>query len=98
MAIEQAYFRKRFLKPYDAVDKSLAVERLSSNPSNDLVTLTAITEAALREFKDKGEVVSVHCDVCGSLIELHWLGSNQSAVSIKCSCGKFHGALRGILK
>jgi hypothetical protein len=70
----------------------------SSNPSDDLATLAAITEAALHEFKDKGEVTSVHCDVCSSLVEIHWLGSNQSAVSIKCSCGRFHGALRGILK
>ncbi len=69
-----------------------------SNPSDDLAKLAAITEAALREFKEKGEVTSVHCDACGSLIELRWLGSNQSAVSIKCSCGRFHGPLRGILK
>jgi len=70
----------------------------ASNPPDDLAALATITEAALREFKDKGEVISVRCDVCGSLIELRWLGANQSAVSIKCSCGRFHGALRGLLK
>jgi len=71
---------------------------LSSNPSDDPAALASIIEAALREFKDKGEVTSVRCDACGSLIELLWLGSNHSAVSLKCTCGRFHGALRGILK
>jgi hypothetical protein len=55
--------------------------------------ILAITEAAWGEFKTQGKVTSVRCDVGGGLIELQWLGSNQKAMSIKCACGRFHGAL-----
>jgi hypothetical protein len=57
-----------------------------------------ITEAALKEFREIGEVKSVRCAVCGTLLELKRLGDKKSAVSIRCSCGRFHGALRGLLK
>ena len=56
-----------------------------------------ITETALAEFTKNGKLISASCDTCGSLIEICWLGNRRSAVSIKCSCGKFHGALRGLL-
>jgi hypothetical protein len=64
--------------------------------SDDLVVLR-ITETALREFQENGKVISARCNVCGGLIELNWLGDKRTAVSIKCSCGKFHGALKGLL-
>jgi len=69
------------------------MEPSSNKPNNDLTL--AITEAALREFLQGGNVTSARCDVCGELIVLEWL--SPTALSIKCSCGKFHGALRGIL-
>ena len=68
----------------------------SSKSPDDSVGIR-IAETALAEFIKNGKVTSAKCDVCGSLIEMSWLGDRQSAVSIKCSCGKFHGSLRGLL-
>jgi hypothetical protein len=68
----------------------------SSDPSNDPVVLR-IVDTALAEFMKDGMVTSARCDVCGSLIEISWLGTRRSAVSIRCSCGKFHGIFRGML-
>jgi hypothetical protein len=64
----------------------------------DEQAILVLTEAAVREFREHGTVSSIHCDVCGGLIDLKWLGNNRSAISIKCPCGRFHGALRGILE
>jgi hypothetical protein len=72
------------------------MEKTSPQPEDAQATVTIINNA-VAEFKRDGRVSTVHCDVCGSLIELQWLGSNQTALSIKCICGKFHGNLRGLL-
>ena len=54
-------------------------------------------DAALIEFTNRGKVTTVRCDACGSLIELDWLGKIRTAVSMRCSCGKYNGTLRGLL-
>jgi len=60
-------------------------------------SVAELTEAALREFREHGKVVSTRCDLCGRVIEIKWLGEKRSGVSLKCSCGKFHGTFRGLL-
>lgn len=72
------------------------MKKMNSDSSNESVVLQ-ITESALAEFMKNGKVTSARCDKCGNLIELSWLNDRRSAVSIKCPCGKFHGALRGLL-
>jgi hypothetical protein len=44
------------------------------NIQNESVVLR-ITETTLAEFLKSGRVPSARCDVCGSLIELKWLGT-----------------------
>lgn len=68
------------------------------NDSSNTSVVLRITETALREFKENGEVISARCDACGNLIQMKWLNDRRTAVSINCPCGKFHGTLKGLLQ
>ncbi|SHK46436.1 hypothetical protein SAMN02745181_3849 [Rubritalea squalenifaciens DSM 18772] len=54
----------------------------------------AIIEAALKEFKDHGRVLTVTCPHCGSLVEVKAAGSE--IFEMKCDCGYFNDTLKGI--
>jgi len=53
-------------------------------------------ELAFAEFKRDGAVTTVHCDKCGSLIEIKNLGVLGSAWAISCECGRFKDTMRGL--
>ncbi len=53
-----------------------------------------LLDLALDEFARNGEVTSVHCDVCGSIIEIKTI--TDTTYSVNCSCGKFRSTMRGI--
>ena len=54
----------------------------------------ALLDAAMAEFQEKGRVISVTCDVCGTPIEITAIG--DEAWSVRCRCGKFNDTLRGL--
>jgi len=51
-------------------------------------------DAAMGEFRERAQVVSVTCDQCEQLINIEPVG--PEAWSVDCSCGKFTTALRGL--
>lgn len=51
-------------------------------------------EKALGEFSQKGEVESVRCERCGSLIRI--IQMNESDLRVECDCGLYNDNLRGL--
>lgn len=53
-----------------------------------------VVERALSEFEAHGRVVSVECENCHGLLEVKRL--SDTALSVKCTCGKYNDVLRGL--
>ena len=70
---------------------AVSQDRVASNHDPQAVNLLGL---ALNEFARDGRVTGVHCNVCGSVVEINAVG--DAAYFADFTCGKFRGALRGI--
>ena len=67
------------------------MEKISDEERKLIIKLS---DEAFGEFQRAGKVTTIHCHLCGGLLEIKAL--SPSAWESNCPCGKYKGTWRGL--